>query len=153
MSTVSPIHSTLICYKCFQYWVVGAGEIIFALTPQSFYSTCDNAFALICDHSTVSCHCVVLRSAVWDSDADWLGLVWIRPIEVTLLSDCLSICLFHSLRCILILSNLLFIQPNAQLECSKKMLKLTLKIALKYSYMFRLNNHHDGAHCCVLLKL
>ena len=32
-------------------------------------------------------------------------------------------------------------------------LKLTLEFALKFSYMFRLTNHHQGAYCCVLLKL
>ena len=51
------------------------------------------------------------------------------------------------------ISSLLFIQLNAQLECSRKMLKLTLKFALKCSYMFRLHNHHQGAYCCALLKL
>jgi len=51
------------------------------------------------------------------------------------------------------LSRLLFIQLNVQLDCSKKMLKLTLKFTLKCSYMFRFNNHHQGAYCCALLKL
>jgi len=50
---------------------------------------------------------------------------------------------------ILILSRFLFIQLNAQLDCFRKMLKSTLKC----SYMFQFNNHHQGAYCCVLLKL
>ena len=44
-----------------------------------------------------------------------------------------------------------FIQLNAQLSYSR--LKLILKFTLKYSYMFQLTNHHQGACCCVLLKL
>jgi len=39
------------------------------------------------------------------------------------------------------------IQLNAQLGYS------TLKFTLKYSYMFRLTNHHQGAYCRALLKL
>jgi len=38
------------------------------------------------------------------------------------------------------LSHLLFIQLNAQLDCSRKLLKLTLKC----SYVFRFNNHHQS---------
>jgi len=53
----------------------------------------------------------------------------------------------------ILLSRLLFTQLNAQLDCSRKMLKLTLKFTLKCSYMFRFNNHHQGAYCCALLKL
>ena len=47
----------------------------------------------------------------------------------------------------------LFIQLNAQLDCSRKMLKLTLKFTLKCSYMFRFNNHFQGVYSCALLKL
>ena len=43
-----------------------------------------------------------------------------------------------------------FIHPtDAQLDCSKRMSKFTLK----YSYMFRFNNHHQGATIRALLKL
>ena len=55
--------------------------------------------------------------------------------------------------CILMLSRLLFIyffNPTAtQLDCSKRMLKFTLKC----SYMFQFNNHHQGATIRTLLKL
>ena len=47
----------------------------------------------------------------------------------------------------------LFIQLNAQLDCSRKLLILTIKFTLKCSYMFRFNSHHQGAYCCALLKL
>ena len=53
--------------------------------------------------------------------------------------------------CILILSSLLFIQRNAPPDYSR--LNLTLKFTLKFSYMFQLTNHHQGAYCCALLKL
>ena len=46
---------------------------------------------------------------------------------------------------ILILSNLLFIQLNAQLGCSRKTSKLSLKFTLKCSYMIQLHNHNQGA--------
>jgi len=55
-------------------------------------------------------------------------------------------------QCILIFSRLLFIQLNAQLDCSRKMLTFTLKYTLKCSYMFRLHNRHQGAYCCALLS-
>jgi len=42
-------------------------------------------------------------------------------------------------------SRLLFIQLNAQLDCSRKMLKLTLKFTLKFSYMFRFNKPSSGS--------
>ena len=45
--------------------------------------------------------------------------------------------------CILILSRPVFIQLNAQLHCSRKLLKRTLKC----SYMFWFNSHHQGAYC------
>jgi len=51
------------------------------------------------------------------------------------------------------MSRLLFIQLNAQLDYSRKMLNLTLKFTLKCSYMFRFNNHLQEAYCCALLKL
>ena len=60
---------------------------------------------------------------------------------------------FTVLPLILILSRRLFIQLIAQLDCSRKMLKRTLKFTLKCSYMFRFNNRHQGAYCCALLKL
>jgi len=59
--------------------------------------------------------------------------------------------IFTVVPCILILSSFLFIQLNAQLGYSR--LRLTLKFTLKYSYMFRLTNHHQGAYCRALLKL
>jgi len=43
---------------------------------------------------------------------------------------------------------LVFVQLNAQLDCPRKLLNLTFKFTLKCSYMFRLNNHHQGAYCC-----
>ena len=54
---------------------------------------------------------------------------------------------------ILILSRLLFIQLNAQLDCSRKLLRLALKFTLKCSSMFRFNNHPQGDYSCALLKL
>jgi len=50
-------------------------------------------------------------------------------------------------------SSLLFYPTDAQLDCSKRWLKFTLKLTLKYSYMFRFNNHHQGATISTLLKL
>jgi len=46
---------------------------------------------------------------------------------------------------ILLLSRLLFIQLNAQVDCSREMLKLTLKFTLKCSYMFRFNKPSSGS--------
>ena len=43
----------------------------------------------------------------------------------------------------------LFYPADAQLYCSKRMSKFTLKC----SYMFRFNNRHQGATICALLKL
>jgi len=54
---------------------------------------------------------------------------------------------FTVVPCILMLSCLLFIQLNAQLDCSNGMLKLALKFTLKCSYMFWLHDHHQGAYC------
>ena len=51
--------------------------------------------------------------------------------------------------CILILSSLFMYPTDVQLDCSKRMSKFTLKC----SYMFRFNNHHQGATICALLKL
>jgi len=57
----------------------------------------------------------------------------------------MALLIFTVVPCILILSSLLFIQLNAQLECSRKMLKLTLKFTLKRSYMFRLQKPLSGS--------
>jgi len=43
----------------------------------------------------------------------------------------------------------LFYPIDSQLDCSKRMSKFTLKC----SYMFRFNNHHQGATTRALLKL
>jgi hypothetical protein len=43
----------------------------------------------------------------------------------------------------------IFIQLMYNYDCSKRMLKFTLKC----SYMFRFNNHHQGATIRTLLKL
>jgi len=44
----------------------------------------------------------------------------------------------------------IFIYPtDAQLNCSKRISKFILKC----SYMFRFNNHHQGATIRILLKL
>jgi len=51
--------------------------------------------------------------------------------------------LFTAVPCILILSSLIY--PT---ECTTR-----LKFTLKWSYMFRLTNHHQEAYCCALLKL
>jgi len=59
----------------------------------------------------------------------------------------------HSFTVHLDIITFLFVQQNAQLDCSRKMLKLSLKVTLKCSYMFRFNNHHHGSYCCDLLKL
>jgi len=48
-----------------------------------------------------------------------------------------------------ILSSLLFYPTDAQLDCSKRKSKFTLK----RSYMFQFNNHHQGATIRTLLKL
>jgi len=69
-------------------------------------------------------------------------------VQITL-SKLLGQIIFTVLPCILILSSPLFIQLIAQVECSRKMLKLTLKCL----YLFRLHNHHQGVYCCTLLKL
>jgi len=60
---------------------------------------------------------------------------------------------FHGFTVHLDIITFLFIRLNAQLDCWRKMLKLTLKFTLKCSYMFWFNNHHQGAYCCALLKL
>ena len=62
---------------------------------------------------------------------------------------------YSSLRTLLkIKCTSLFIYPtDAQLYCSKRMSKLSLKFTLKCSYMFRFNNHHQGATIHALLKL
>jgi hypothetical protein len=52
---------------------------------------------------------------------------------------------FMFLPCILILPRHLFIQLNAQPDCSRKMLKLALKFTLKCCYMFRLNKPSSGS--------
>jgi hypothetical protein len=44
-----------------------------------------------------------------------------------------------------------FTQLNVTLDYSS--LKLTLEFTLKCFYMFRLTNDHQGAYCCVLLKI
>ena len=51
------------------------------------------------------------------------------------------------------LSRLLFYPAYAQLDCSERMSQFTLKFTLKCSYMFRFNNHHQGANIRALLKL
>ena len=56
---------------------------------------------------------------------------------------------FAVVPCILMLSSLFVYPTDAQLDCSKRMSKFTLK----YYYMFRLNNHHQGATIRTLLKL
>ena len=60
----------------------------------------------------------------------------------------------------LVLSNLLehyqvsyFYPTDEQLDCSKRILKFTLKFTLKCSYMFQFNNHHQRATIRALLKL
>ena len=42
---------------------------------------------------------------------------------------------------------------DAQLDCSKRMSKFRLKFTSKCSYMFRFNNHHQGATTRAFLKL
>ena len=59
---------------------------------------------------------------------------------------------FTVLPCIFILSLPLFIQLNAQLDCSRKMLKLTLKFILKFSYMFRFNKSSSGSLLLCFVK-
>jgi len=59
-----------------------------------------------------------------------------------------STVIFAVTPCILMLSNLLFYPTDAQLYCSKIMPKFTLKC----SYMFRFNNHHQGAAIRALLQ-
>jgi len=49
--------------------------------------------------------------------------------------------------------SLLFIQLNALLECSRKMLKLTLKSTLKCSYMFRFNKPSSGSSLLCFAKV
>jgi len=39
----------------------------------------------------------------------------------------------------------LFVQLNAQVDCSRKILKLTLRFILKCSYMFRFNKPSSGS--------
>jgi len=56
---------------------------------------------------------------------------------------------FHSSTVHLGIITSLFIQLNAQLYCSRKMLKLTLKC----SYMFWFNKPSSVNCCCALLKL
>ena len=51
--------------------------------------------------------------------------------------------------CILIVKSIFIYTTDAQLYCSKRMSKFTLKC----SYMFRFNNHHQGATIHGLLKL
>jgi len=46
-----------------------------------------------------------------------------------------------------------FYPTDAQLDCSKRLLKVTLIFTLKCSYMFRFNNHHQGATIRTLPKL
>jgi len=53
--------------------------------------------------------------------------------------------IFTVLQCILRLSRPLIIQLNTQLDCSRKMLKFTLKFILKCSYMFRFNKPSSGS--------
>jgi len=48
--------------------------------------------------------------------------------------------------CISVVSLLLFIQLNTQLDCSRKFLNLTLKFTLKGLYMFRFNYHLQGTY-------
>ena len=60
---------------------------------------------------------------------------------------------FTFLPCILIFSRLLFVQLNVQLDCSRKLLKLILKFALKCSYMFRLNKPTSGSLLLCLAKI
>jgi len=61
----------------------------------------------------------------------------------------LQVILFTVVPCILMISSVLFYPTDAQLDCSKRMLKFTLKC----SYMFRFNKHHQGAIIRTLLKL
>ena len=60
---------------------------------------------------------------------------------------------FTFLPCILIFSRLLFVQLNVQLDCSRKLLKLILKFALKCSYMFRLNKPTSGSLLSFFAKI
>ena len=48
-----------------------------------------------------------------------------------------------------LISSILFYPSDAQSDCSKRMSEFTLKC----SYMFRFNNHHQGATIRALLKL
>jgi hypothetical protein len=52
-----------------------------------------------------------------------------RQAQILMVEHVLNV--FTVVPCILVLSSLLFIQLNAQLDCSKRMLKLTLKFTLK----------------------
>ena len=54
---------------------------------------------------------------------------------------------------ILILSSLFIYPTDAQINCSKRMLKFTLKFTLKFSYMFRFYKHRQGAKFRASLKL
>jgi hypothetical protein len=64
-------------------------------------------------------------------------------------------CLVFSQLCraSLIPSSILFIQINAQLECSKRMLKLTLKFTLKVLPHVSVYNHHRGAYYMCFAKV
>jgi hypothetical protein len=53
----------------------------------------------------------------------------------------------------LTISSFYFNPTEAQLDYPKRMLKFTLKFATKCSYMFRFNNHDQGATVRALLKL
>ena len=50
-------------------------------------------------------------------------------------------------------SSLLFYPTDAQVDCPERITKFTLKFTLKCSYVFRFNNHHQGATIRTLLKL
>jgi hypothetical protein len=50
-------------------------------------------------------------------------------------------------------SSLLLMQLNAQLESSKRMLKLTLKFTLKVILHVSVYNHHQGAYCMCFAKV
>ena len=78
-----------------------------------------------------------------------------KPTIIRIFISAFLLCFFYFvvLPCILILSRILFIQLSAQLDCSRKVLKLILKFTLKCSYVFRFNNHHQGSLLLCLAKV
>ena len=69
--------------------------------------------------------------------------------KVTCFSKSKQFFSFTVVPCVLMLSSLLFYPTDTQSDCSKRMSKFTLKCC----YMFRFNNHHQGATIRALLKL